>query len=157
MPSPSFLPPSKKSPFFQDILICSVSPTVQGVFAILKEVKKFVAQDPCLDGPSFLLGMEELLMNVVSYGCPEAPLSLKVTLSLKKQKEQIVCEIIDTGKAFNPLTFPEPDLTSSLESRKAGGLGIYLAKQHFSDFSYRREENKNYLSFKKTRKDPSLH
>jgi serine/threonine-protein kinase RsbW len=40
---------------------------------------------------------------------------------------------------------PAPDLTSSIEKRKIGGLGIFLIKKMVDEVKYRRERNFNIL------------
>ena len=42
-------------------------------------------------------------------------------------------------------SLPAPDLTSGIEKRKIGGLGIFLIKKMVDEVKYRRERNFNIL------------
>ena len=58
-------------------------------------------------------------------------------------------EIVDDGIEFDPLKLPEPDLESSVEDRKIGGLGIYFVRKMMHDVKYKRVKEKNILLMKK--------
>ena len=62
------------------------------------------------------------------------------------QTDPRVIEIIDDGIPFDPLTeAPEPDLTSPIEDRPIGGLGVHFTKSLMDDVEYCRESGKNRL------------
>ena len=52
----------------------------------------------------------------------------------------------DDGTAFNPLEKPDPDTGETLESRKAGGLGIFMVRKLMDEVSYERTGGKNRLT-----------
>jgi anti-sigma regulatory factor (Ser/Thr protein kinase) len=54
-------------------------------------------------------------------------------------------EFIDSGKPFNLLTSPIPDLTVDVDERQVGGLGIPLICAMMDQVSYCREGNRNIL------------
>ena len=88
--------------------------------------------------------LEEVILNALNYGHPDrvTNVSLKVT----DLDQKISIEIIDDGKAFNPLKeAPVPDTEAPLEDRPIGGLGVYLVKKLVSDVSYERKDEKNSL------------
>ena len=47
------------------------------------------------------------------------------------------------------LTAAQPDLTSAVEDRPVGGLGIHLVRSLMERVEYRRESGKNYLTMSK--------
>ncbi len=68
------------------------------------------------------------------------------------QEEVVTVEITDDGRSFDPLTeAPEPDLDSSLNERRIGGLGVFFVRSMMDDLQYRREQGKNHLAFTKRR------
>ncbi len=94
------------------------------------------------------LAVEEILMNIISYGhLDEDDHEIEVKWWL--DEEYFYLEIIDDGIEFDPLKLPEPDLESSVEDRKIGGLGIHFVKKLMHDVKYRRENGQNILFLKK--------
>lgn len=90
------------------------------------------------------LVVDELAQNVVDYAYNDA--SGDVEVAVTSLDENIVIEIVDEGKPFDPLTeAPAPDLTSPIESRPIGGLGVHFTKTLMDDVEYRRESGRNCL------------
>ena len=90
------------------------------------------------------LVVDELAQNVVDYAYNDTPGDVEVAVTTRD--ETIVIEIVDEGTPFDPLTeAPAPDLTSPIESRPIGGLGVHFTKTLMDDVEYRRESGKNRL------------
>ena len=90
------------------------------------------------------LVVDELAQNVVDYAYNDTPGDVEV--SVTSRDETVIVEIIDEGKPFDPLTdAPAPDLTSPIESRPIGGLGVHFTKTLMDDVEYRRESGQNRL------------
>ena len=99
------------------------------------------------------LVVDELAQNVVDYAYNDT--SGDVEVAVTSRDETVVIEITDEGKPFDPLTeAPAPDLTSPVETRPIGGLGIHFTKTLMDDVEYRRESGQNRLRIV-TRKRPS--
>ena len=91
--------------------------------------------------------IEEIFMNVCRHAYPDGKEGVvTLTYSIPAPGELRV-EIADQGPEFNPLTAPPPDLTSNLESRPVGGLGIVLLKTLAPSLTYRRGSDWNHLTF----------
>jgi serine/threonine-protein kinase RsbW len=90
------------------------------------------------------LSMEEALVNIIKYAYPDGNGNMEISCILNGQ-DQFVVEIADTGIPFNVLSVAEPDVTSGVEERKVGGLGIYFIKTLMDDVAYTREDGKNIL------------
>ncbi|UCS94111.1 ATP-binding protein [Echinicola marina] len=74
-----------------------------------------------------ILAVEEVCANRIihSHGCnPSNHLRIKV----KKLHQRIIFEIIDSGEAFDMLTYEEPRLKDVIKDKRKGGLGIKLVK-----------------------------
>ncbi len=97
------------------------------------------------------LVLEELVVNVINYGHRGDP-NHEIEIDLNWEADKLTIEIVDDAPAFNPLKDnPEPDLTSKLENRPIGGLGIYLVHHLMDEILYRREQGRNHLTLIKRR------
>lgn len=94
------------------------------------------------------LALDEAATNVVAYGYDD-PAGQEIEVHLHATGSELRGEVIDTGRAFNPLEAPLPDLTAPLEERQLGGLGIHLVRSLMDRVTYRREAEKNVLTISK--------
>jgi anti-sigma regulatory factor (Ser/Thr protein kinase) len=94
------------------------------------------------------LGFEEAVVNVISYAY-EPEEEGKVWLKVYADGNDLIIEIKDSGKPFNPLEREDPDVTLSVEERQIGGLGIFLVKKTMDGMEYRRERDRNILTITK--------
>lgn len=95
------------------------------------------------------LALDEALANSVNYAYPQGT---DGTIMLEAQKEGRVAtfRLIDKGMAFDPTTLGEDiDITSGVEERRIGGLGVFLIKQMMDSVSYERLDGQNILIMKK--------
>ena len=83
------------------------------------------------------LGLEEIVVNVISYAYDSAhrPILVKYYIS----GDRFIIEIVDYGKKFNPLEAPQRTNPPSLNQRP-GGYGIFLVKKFFTSVTYEYEE-----------------
>lgn len=94
------------------------------------------------------VSLDEILTNIISYGYTDGlPHDIVVRLSCRDGTVEV--EVADEARAYNPLTTPEPDLTKPLEERPIGGLGVHLIKTMMDALEYRRERDRNILTFRK--------
>jgi len=97
---------------------------------------------------AFSLSLDELVTNTIAYGYDDqGPHEIRVRLTLANGR--LSAEVEDDGRPFNPLTAPQPDLTSAVEDRPVGGLGIHLVRSLMDHVDYRRESGKNHLMMRK--------
>ena len=113
---------------------------------ILKEAKSMGFSQEAVN--QIQLAAEEALVNVIHYAYPDKDGEVKITVN-PQQGKQLEVVITDQGVAFDPLSLPEPDLETPLESRKIGGLGVYLMRKLMDEVRYKREGGRNILSFMK--------
>ena len=96
------------------------------------------------------LVMDELVVNIMDYGYDDSDHEIDITFT--SEEDAVTIEITDEGRSFDPLNdAPEPDLTSPLEERRVGGLGVYLARTMMDELVYRREGDRNHLTLVKRR------
>jgi anti-sigma regulatory factor (Ser/Thr protein kinase) len=90
------------------------------------------------------LVVEELLTNILDHGGgSERPASIALTV----EADRVSGEIGDWGKPFDPRDAPPPDLTTPLEDRRVGGLGVHLVRRLTTTLDYRRRGNQNWTRF----------
>lgn len=90
------------------------------------------------------LVLEEALVNIMSYAYEGTEGDIQVVCG--KEKGAFVIEITDSGKDFDMTSLPAPDLTTGIEERKIGGLGVYFIKKLAGRAAYRRVDGKNIFS-----------
>ena len=112
---------------------------------VLKGVGKFdFATDSSLK--KLRLVCEEMIVNIINHGYPEQTGKIKISYDVIVEEQKVMIEIIDQGIPFNPVDFKDPKLSSSIEERDIGGLGIYIAKKVVDEMKYKRYNSKNTLT-----------
>ena len=96
------------------------------------------------------LVLEELMINVISYAYDDQD-EHQIVVRLGLENDELVIEVEDDGRPFNPLEVPPPDLDRPLIERQVGGLGLHLVRNFVDEIHYRRIEGKNVLSLSKRR------
>ena len=92
------------------------------------------------------LCLDEVLTNVISYSTKNNPLNPPIEMDLSTANNSLSATIRDSGPPFNPLNTPPPShLSSPLEDRPIGGLGIYFLEQYMDKVEYKRENDHNIL------------
>ena len=94
------------------------------------------------------LGLDEAFTNVVSYGYDDRQ-PHSIALGLDYDGDAITAILVDDGKPFNPLAMAPPaDLTSNIDDRRIGGLGVYLVCTLMDEVRYCRDGDRNRLMLK---------
>ena len=94
------------------------------------------------------LAIEESVVNIINYGFDQYEIG-EISIAIKFQPEEVLVEIKDNGKEFDPTKSSEADTESSLDQRQIGGLGLFLIKNLTDSISYRRVEKFNILTLTK--------
>lgn len=111
-------------------------------FESLEDVRQFVgaaAQEcgfPENKVYSIQLAVDEAVTNIIehSYGgeCQE---DIECTCQMNSKTFTVVLK--DCGTPFNPESVPPPDLTSSLQDRREGGLGLFFMRQLMDEVRFK--------------------
>lgn len=122
----------------------------------VENILEAVEQLGCQEGwsPTLLfrvkLVIEELGINVVNHASVDKIPEIEIAVT--SEPDMLTIHIADDGQPFDPLSdAPPPDLTSPLEGRLPGGLGIHLVRSIMDEMTYRREQGKNHLALTKRR------
>lgn len=95
--------------------------------------------------PHLELALEEALVNICTYAYREPP--REVSIRLLQDERRFAVELVDEGIPFDPLEeAPPPDLSSPLEERAVGGLGVLLIRRVTDEVHYRRVGGQNVLA-----------
>jgi len=100
------------------------------------------------DRYSLLLVMEELLVNIISYGFEEKEES-NIEIQIDKLSSWVEIVITDKGKEFNLLAKEEKS-TDDFDGKTVGGWGIHLVKKSVDSLEYKRFEDKNIIKIIKS-------
>jgi anti-sigma regulatory factor (Ser/Thr protein kinase) len=94
------------------------------------------------------LACEEALVNIFTYAYPaDTPGNIEVKCQVN-EKGDIIIDIVDSGKPFDLNKLPDFDMTSDVSERRVGGMGSVLIKKFVDEIAYRRDQEKNFLTFK---------
>lgn len=80
--------------------------------------------------------LDEIIANIVAYGGT----GRSIDVSFHRGPDRVQVIVMDDGVPFDPVARPEPDVTSPLEVRRPGGLGIALVKSLMDGVQYERTD-----------------
>jgi serine phosphatase RsbU (regulator of sigma subunit)/anti-sigma regulatory factor (Ser/Thr protein kinase) len=92
------------------------------------------------------LAVDEAVSNIIRHAYEGKKGGFQVEMI--KQEDSVVIKIKDQGVAFDWHSVLEPDLYKYVETRRKGGLGIWLIKKLIDEVEYSRVEGTNVLSMK---------
>lgn len=102
------------------------------------------------------LAVDEIATNIVTHGYQGAGLEGEVTVTAVFQPDQLIIELEDKGKPFDPRQVASPtNLKQPLQKRPAGNLGIFLAMWGLDGFHYEHNSgyNRNILIMRRARQE----
>ena len=118
-----------------------------GRFRIAAELKNLSAMRRFVEDNARALGagkeciadliqaVDEAATNVIMYGYKYGPGPIE--LEIAREGEQLLIMLRDEAPHFDPTTVPPPDLSTPLQERRLGGLGVYLMRTLTDSLSYR--------------------
>jgi len=132
----------------EDELIITLKNLNAEIDRVNELVGKFAEKNGISDKATFDLHLilEEFLTNIIKYGYGDKA-EHTITVKIALTDGAISASIEDDGIPFNPLDAPEPDVHESLETRRIGGLGIFLVRKLTDVIAYERKDDKNIISF----------
>jgi anti-sigma regulatory factor (Ser/Thr protein kinase) len=124
--------------------------------AALSEYIETVGDENGLSGGdimAFNLAAEELLANTVRHG---EPVASAIEFSLAIHNGFLTATYADDAGLFDPTIAPQADTTLPQERRAIGGLGIHFIRRTMQIFSYRRDGERNVITFGRPAGDASV-
>ena len=90
--------------------------------------------------------VEEVTCNAIDHGTDDnAGGPHRLLVEIERSGARLLVEFRDTGRPFDPLSVPPPDLDADVLDRGIGGLGVHLVRTLSESVSYTREEPYNIL------------
>lgn len=87
------------------------------------------------------LAVQEICTNIVEHayaGRPDGRIAS--TLILAPEPRQLIVDLLDAGRSFDPAVVPDLDLDEARE----GGYGLMLARNFMDEVVYSREDDRNH-------------
>jgi anti-sigma regulatory factor (Ser/Thr protein kinase) len=92
------------------------------------------------------LAVDEIATNIILHGYEEAGLTGEINVSGELKESTLTICLEDSGSRYDPYekeAVSDEELNKSLEERRMGGLGVYLAIQGVDQYFYERVGEKN--------------
>jgi len=83
---------------------------------------------------ALIQAVDESVTNIILHGYRGQPGSIEITL--EETGGCLVIRLRDQAAPFDPTAAPPPDVTSPLEQRPLGGLGIHLIRHMVDELIY---------------------
>jgi anti-sigma regulatory factor (Ser/Thr protein kinase) len=87
--------------------------------------------------PDLVLAVDEAVANILRHGYRGAG---PIEIEIARLDQELVVQLRDEAPDFDPTRWAAPDLTMPLEHRRAGGLGIHLARASVDGMQHRRRK-----------------
>jgi anti-anti-sigma factor len=90
------------------------------------------------------LAVDEAATNIIQHGYDDTSRG-DIQLEWRIDGDQFTIMLRDHGRGFNPDDVPAPDITSPLEERQAGGLGLYIMSRLMDSVAFEFNEQRGNL------------
>ena len=127
---------------------------VPGQLEQLETIREFVvqaAQQTGLDDRQVFqvqMSVDEACANIVEHAY-QGTQGGDIVLHCRWTEDEFTVIIHDYGRPFDPTCVPLPNLSSDLEARKCGGLGLYFMYEMMDQVRFEFEDARNTLTMVK--------
>lgn len=94
------------------------------------------------------VAIDEVVSNIIAYAYEQGEHG-EIVVRLTHHPDEVLADIEDAGRAFDPTRFPPPDLRGTLKERRVGGVGIHFVRELMDEVIYSRDGSKNRLRLRK--------
>ena len=132
----------------KDELRVSLSPPrLSALGNLSRMIETFGAANRLPEAKVYMLNLvlDELVANAVRYGF-DGVAEPRIEITLWVSGTLLVMTISDNGRRFDPTESARPDLSSRLEERAVGGLGLHLVRRFADRVTYQFMEGRNRLT-----------
>lgn len=91
------------------------------------------------------LALDELITNTVTHGLEDMA-EAEIRIMMRVVAGTLILVMEDNGQPFDPTQETNADVTSSIEERAVGGLGLHLVKSFADRIRYEFVEGRNRLT-----------
>jgi serine/threonine-protein kinase RsbW len=126
--------------------------TVPGTLDSLKPIRDYVINATATAGLNKVLAnrlrlaVDEIVTNSIVHGYDEAGIEGDIRIEADIDDERLMIVVEDSGPHYDPTQHNMPtqeDLSSPLDTRDIGGLGIYLAVNSIDEFRFEHVNDRN--------------
>ena len=125
---------------------------IENTEEVILYVEKYLINEKCSPKAQMQINVaiDEIFSNICHYAYKgDDKGNVRISVSFDPTKENVTISFEDRGIPYNPLEKEDPDVESSLEDRKIGGLGIFIVKQTMDDVAYENDNGHNILTITK--------
>lgn len=129
----------------------TVDATIENMNTVTAFVDDFLDQIACPMKSRIQINIviDEIFGNICHYAYKDSVGAVTVRVESGNTPKAVFLTFTDNGIPYNPLDTEDPDITSSPEERKIGGLGIYLVKKNMDEMKYEYVNQQNRLWMEK--------
>ena len=129
----------------------TVDATIENMNTVTAFVDDFLDQIACPMKSRIQINIviDEIFGNICHYAYKDSVGAVTVRVESGNTPKAVFLTFTDYGIPYNPLDTEDPDITSSSEERKIGGLGIYLVKKNMDEMKYEYVNQQNRLWMEK--------
>ena len=129
----------------------TVDATIENMNTVTAFVDDFLDQIACPMKSRIQINIviDEIFGNICHYAYKDSIGAVTVRVESGNTPKAVFLTFTDNGIPYNPLETEDPDITSSSEERKIGGLGIYLVKKNMDEMKYEYLNQQNRLWMEK--------
>ncbi len=129
----------------------TLSPRLSELTRIRNELDRYLRDCSLPDTVrnTLLVVTEEILSNIVRYGCCDETSDL-IEVKVGRENAVVYMEFIDSGKPFNPLEEAGRATAEQLvDNREPGGFGVHLVRELTNHQEYTRKADRNHFRITK--------
>ncbi|MYK90274.1 MAG: ATP-binding protein [Acidobacteria bacterium] len=138
-----------------DEMRMELSPRLSAISGLVETIEAFGKEHNIPDAQIYFVNLEidELMTNYVAYAFRKVARP-RMNVVLRTFANRLVLVVEDSGPPFNPLEAPEADLTSGINERRLGGMGLHLVREYADRIDYRCVDERNILTLEHKFGDP---
>ncbi len=113
-------------------------PSSTGNLAMIRDFVASVGEKAGFDEKEVMklsLAVDEACANVIEHAYGDAAKG-EVRVKVSFDAEQVMVEVVDTGKGFDPSQIPAKDVEQLMRERRSGGLGWRLIRSVMDEVQY---------------------
>lgn len=130
--------------------------SVQASTKHLAEVRDFVGKYATefgfkkQDVADIRLAVDEAYTNIIKHSYKNNE-KKSVDIELGYDSDEFWISLLDTGDAFDPSSYTQPDVRQKIKEKKRGGVGVYLIRKLMDNVEYLKQGSKNEIRMIKKR------
>ena len=130
-----------------DEMHMELAPRLSAISSLIEVIEEFGENHNIPEAQIYFVNLEidELMTNYVAYAYSKVRRP-RMKVTLRAFADRLVLVIKDSGPPFNPLEAPEADLSSDIDERRVGGVGLHLVRKYADRIDYRCVDEQNILS-----------